>query len=72
MERPEPRTLLERLVQESDRTLEEMCEGFERCARQNNELRSNALRPATRSVDGRSGGQRSPGVETGSTATMGP
>jgi hypothetical protein len=37
MERPEPRTLLERLVQQGDRTLEELCEDFERCARHNNE-----------------------------------
>ncbi len=37
MERPEPRTLLERLVQQGDRTQEEICEDFERCARRNNE-----------------------------------
>lgn len=37
MERPEPRTLLERLVQQGDRTLEEVCEDFERCARHHNE-----------------------------------
>ncbi|MBV9140093.1 MAG: hypothetical protein JO115_04120 [Pseudonocardiales bacterium] len=37
MRRPQPRTLLERLVQESDRTLEETCEDFERCARQHQE-----------------------------------
>ncbi len=37
MERPEPRTLLERLVQQGDRTLEEICEDFERCARHHNE-----------------------------------
>jgi len=37
MERPVPRTLLERLIQESDRTLEETCEDFERCARETNE-----------------------------------
>ncbi|MGH3771584.1 MAG: hypothetical protein ACRDRW_09345 [Pseudonocardiaceae bacterium] len=37
MERPEPRTLLERLVQEGDRTLEEMCDDFARCARENKE-----------------------------------
>ncbi len=37
MERPEPRTLLERLVQQGDRTQEELCEDFERCARRNNE-----------------------------------
>ncbi|MGH3888779.1 MAG: hypothetical protein ACRDSZ_19845 [Pseudonocardiaceae bacterium] len=37
MERPQPRTLLERLIQDSDRTLEEMCKDFERCARENRE-----------------------------------
>ncbi len=37
MERPEPRTLLERLVQQGDRTLEEICADFERCARHHNE-----------------------------------
>ncbi len=39
MERPQPRTLLalERLTQESDRTLEELREDFERCARENKE-----------------------------------
>jgi hypothetical protein len=37
MERPEPRTLLERLIQNGDRTLEEVCEDFERCARENKE-----------------------------------
>ncbi len=37
MERLEPRTLLERLIQESDRTLGELCEDFERCARENQE-----------------------------------
>lgn len=35
--RPQPRTLLERLVQESDRTLEETCEDFERWAREHQE-----------------------------------
>lgn len=37
MERPEPRTLLERLVQQSDRTQEEICADFERCARRQTE-----------------------------------
>lgn len=37
MERPEPRTLLERLVQQGDRTQEEICADFERCARHHNE-----------------------------------
>ncbi|MGH3694479.1 MAG: hypothetical protein ACRDRX_10930 [Pseudonocardiaceae bacterium] len=37
MERSEPRTLLERLVQQGDRTLEEICADFERCARHSDE-----------------------------------
>ncbi|MGH3694581.1 MAG: hypothetical protein ACRDRX_11460 [Pseudonocardiaceae bacterium] len=37
MERPEPRTLLEWLVQQGDRTQEEICADFERCARHHNE-----------------------------------
>ena len=34
MDRPPPRTLLERLVQESDGTAEEVCQGFEAYAGQ--------------------------------------
>jgi hypothetical protein len=37
MERPTPRTLLEQLVQDGDRTLDELCEAFDQCARAHGE-----------------------------------
>ncbi|MGH7747523.1 MAG: hypothetical protein ACREQ5_22605, partial [Candidatus Dormibacteria bacterium] len=40
MERPQPRTLLERLIQEDDRSLEEVCEKFDQCARDSRERKA--------------------------------
>jgi hypothetical protein len=52
MERIAPRTLLERLIQEHDRTLEETCEDFERCAREMSERATLSIRQLSRWMSG--------------------
>ncbi|MGH3739077.1 MAG: hypothetical protein ACRDT6_26285 [Micromonosporaceae bacterium] len=52
MERPDSRTLLERIIQESDRTLEETCEDFEARARELKERATLSIRQLSRWLAG--------------------
>lgn len=52
MERLEPRTLLERLIQDSDSTVEEHCAAYERCARDNGERATLSVRQLNRWMAG--------------------
>jgi hypothetical protein len=58
VDRPPPRTLLERLVQDSDRTAEEVCQDFEACARQRQERATLSVRQLGRWMAGDVGSAR--------------
>lgn len=52
VERPQPRTLLERLIQQNERTLEETCRDFEQCARLSRERATLSVRQLGRWMAG--------------------